>query len=144
MKTTQGKIGRLLDILPRRGSGAFPTFIEALYETHQGQLVELLDPSYRPSSSSSGNGVVSQPRDSGPGVDQLAPSATSSSIATKSERDIGTSARQLQQPSDALSDKHPSSKGQAQQPSRENAASKNISGWSVEDDITQCVFNSSK
>lgn len=140
-----------MDILPKRGSEAFPTFIEALTETHQEPLAALLDPSHTSSLPSSSGRVISQPKDSGPGGDQFTPSAIASSTdqpgASKSELGVVSSRKQSQQPSDALSGNSPSSKGPVQ-PSHENATSKtpsmNISGWSDVEEIIQCVHRSRK
>jgi hypothetical protein len=144
VKTVQGKVGKFLDILPRRGSEAFPTFIEALKETHQDQLAVLLDPTNTSPLPSSG-GIISQPKESG--IGQLTPSNVPIGIEQpKSKLDDTSSGKQLYQPSDSSPGNPPSSKGpvQQQQPSYESVPSRtvsvNISGWSDLDELTQCVI----
>lgn len=143
VKTVQGKVGKFLDILPRRGSEAFPTFIEALKETHQDQLAVLLDPTN--TSSLPSGGFISQPKDSGSGVGQLTPSTVSSVIdQPKSKLEDASSRKQLYQPSDSSPGNPPSSKGPVQQhqSSYEDVTSRpkseNISADMNE--LTECVY----
>lgn len=77
-KTTQGKVGKLLDILPKRGAKAFQTFLNALRESHQGHLLDVLDPSGAASSQRSSGVVISQSVND-PRLDRFSPSDTSSS-----------------------------------------------------------------
>lgn len=119
-KTTQSKVGRLLDVLPKRGAKAFGALVEALHETHQGHLANLLDPSgaifsqrsggvaSQPSNQSGAasspgcSGVISQPADAR-GSHRLSPSDTSSSNQEHTSKDQET--KSSQQPSDGQEQK---------------------------------------
>lgn len=77
-KTTQSRVGKLLDILPKRGAKAFQTFLDALRESHHDHLLDILDPSGAASSQRSSGVVISQPAND-PRLDRFSPSDTSSS-----------------------------------------------------------------
>lgn len=42
-RTRRSRVRKLLEILPSRGEKAFPTFVNALVESHQDDLAKLLD-----------------------------------------------------------------------------------------------------